>query len=294
MDVTGRSLPTAHMQSIAREFNFSETVFLQTRGAAEAARVNIFTPVNEMDFAGHPIIGTGHVLFRQLLPKRPSSLSKAHDDSLVIETNAGDVAITYNREAQVVSAQVPHNVHIHSQATPTRNILSTQPAIAGSNAVTALEDTYPAVSVVKGVTYTLVDLTTLPEVFNMVAIGASPVTPLDAGWAPSFTGTMYYQASAPEVQCGRKVQRLRVRMIAINLEDPACGSGSCALGAFLALRDGAGHGKYTFHLDQGSEMGRDSHISVDIELDETGGKILSMTLSGQAAPVTEGVILLPE
>lgn len=83
-------------------------------------------------------------------------------------------------------------------------------------------------------------------------------------------------------------------MIAIGLEDPACGSSCCTLSAYLALRDGQKNGKYKFHYDQGSEIGRDSKLTVEIALDEQGTKVSSMRLSGQAAPVTEGTILLPQ
>ena len=56
-------LPDATMQKIARELNLSETTFvLPTTRAECAARVRIFTPKQEMVFAGHPILGTSFVL----------------------------------------------------------------------------------------------------------------------------------------------------------------------------------------------------------------------------------------
>lgn len=52
-------LPEAQLQKIAREFNFSETVFLYPpEDPAHTARVRIFTPTLEVPFAGHPLIGT--------------------------------------------------------------------------------------------------------------------------------------------------------------------------------------------------------------------------------------------
>ena len=56
-------LDTASMQAIAREFNLSETVFvLPPENARHRARIRIFTPDYEMPFAGHPTVGTAHVL----------------------------------------------------------------------------------------------------------------------------------------------------------------------------------------------------------------------------------------
>src|SRR3954454_13489302 len=58
-------LDTAAMQSIAREFNLSETVFVQPpENKAHRAKLRIFTPANELPFAGHPTVGTAVLLGR--------------------------------------------------------------------------------------------------------------------------------------------------------------------------------------------------------------------------------------
>ena len=56
-------LPDEKLQSIAREFNFSETTFVYPpQNPAHTARVRIFTPTSEVPFAGHPTIGTAIAL----------------------------------------------------------------------------------------------------------------------------------------------------------------------------------------------------------------------------------------
>ena len=56
-------LDTARMQRIALEFGFSETTFVVSKPrAGEAVRVRIFTPAEELPFAGHPVLGTAFVL----------------------------------------------------------------------------------------------------------------------------------------------------------------------------------------------------------------------------------------
>jgi len=282
-----------YMQEIAREFGFSETVFLHRPGNGEPPRIRIFTPVNEMDFAGHPVIGTGHVLFRFLLP-RLSTSGELDSSTMEIETNAGSVAITYNRDDGTVSAQVPHNLHLNSRAAPKEVISATQPGLASRNASEVMATTYPVLSVVKGVTYVLVDFTSLPDLFGSLRAGNSPVVDLDNGWAPSFVGTMYYRLLNSTTRQGMKTIGLRVRMMAIGLEDPACGSGCCALGAFLALECGAPNGRYRFDCDQGSEIGRDSTVIVEVVLDGEGTGVENVVLSGQASLVTRGEITLPE
>ena len=59
-------LPEAELQKIAREFNFSETVFLYPpEEPADTARLRIFTPTMEIPFAGHPTIGAAIALAQQ-------------------------------------------------------------------------------------------------------------------------------------------------------------------------------------------------------------------------------------
>lgn len=206
--------------------------------------MEIFTPVNEMEFAGHPVIGTGHVLFQSLLG--PSGVE---GQCLTLETKAGPMAVEYDPDEKVVSAAVPSNVHVHRQESPSSALQSVQSALANA---TGLKTTYPTVSIVKGVTYVLVDFTDAPELFAKLAPGTNPT---------------------------------------VDLEDPACGSGGCALGAFLSLRQN-GNRKHRFNIDQGSEIGRDSRILVDIGLNEVGDRVGSVQLAGPAALVAQGQIFL--
>jgi trans-2,3-dihydro-3-hydroxyanthranilate isomerase len=61
------------MQKIAREMNLSETTFIQPATRKDcAAQVRIFTPLREMDFAGHPTVGTSFVLMEQGIVPRGS------------------------------------------------------------------------------------------------------------------------------------------------------------------------------------------------------------------------------
>jgi PhzF family phenazine biosynthesis protein len=80
----GRGLSDATMQSLARQFNLSETTFILPATAAGAtARVRIFTPGFEMPFAGHPTLGTSHVV-RDL---------RACGDRVTLEMKAGLVPV---------------------------------------------------------------------------------------------------------------------------------------------------------------------------------------------------------
>src|SRR5439155_17745554 len=56
------TIPDDSLQAIARELNLSETVFVYPGGDDSDARIRIFTPANELPFAGHPTLGTATLL----------------------------------------------------------------------------------------------------------------------------------------------------------------------------------------------------------------------------------------
>src|SRR5678815_2594668 len=75
------------MQRLAKEMNFSETVFVLPSGADAHARIRIFTPVTELPFAGHPVLGSAYVL------AGPMQLGE-----IQLETGSGVVPVTLERE----------------------------------------------------------------------------------------------------------------------------------------------------------------------------------------------------
>lgn len=82
-----RAIEAATMQAIALEMNLSETVFLLPAMSGGSAKIRIFTPRAELDFAGHPTIGAAFVLARPL-----------QTDRLLLETGAGLIPVEVERE----------------------------------------------------------------------------------------------------------------------------------------------------------------------------------------------------
>lgn len=251
--------------------------------------MDIFTPVNEMEFAGHPVIGAGHLLFRELAGRYSSTQPMT---ALTLATKAGPVPLTYDQASQLVHATVPHDIHVHHEQAALARIRAVQGCVDAASDLYDVQATHPVVSMVRGVTYALVDLTKRQDLFAGLVPGESPRLDLDDGWTPSFTGVMYYRLvdSRVEIESSTTVWELRVRMIAINLEDPACGSGGCSLGAYLALRNGHESRNHRFNIEQGLDMGRHSRIVVDVRLDEERRRVVEVKLAGQAAFVVEGRI----
>jgi trans-2,3-dihydro-3-hydroxyanthranilate isomerase len=69
-------LNTEEMQKIAREINFAESTFItKLDDKNSVAKIRIFTPEHEMQFAGHPIIGTSWVLMNRIFKNQPKNIS---------------------------------------------------------------------------------------------------------------------------------------------------------------------------------------------------------------------------
>lgn len=92
----GRGLDDATMQALARQFNLSETTFVLPSERA-TARVRIFTPAYEMPFAGHPTLGTAHVV-RSLL---------GAGDAITLEMRAGVIPVAAAGNRWTLSANAP-------------------------------------------------------------------------------------------------------------------------------------------------------------------------------------------
>jgi trans-2,3-dihydro-3-hydroxyanthranilate isomerase len=89
-----RGLDEATMQALARQFNLSETTFILPSEKATAC-VRIFTPAYEMPFAGHPTLGSAHVV-RSL---------RSSGDALSLEMQAGIIPVTASGDRWTLEAR---------------------------------------------------------------------------------------------------------------------------------------------------------------------------------------------
>ena len=102
----GDGISDEDMQALARQFNLSETTFVLPSSKA-TARVRIFTPSYEMQFAGHPTLGTAHVV-RDL---------KGCGDELNLEMKAGVIPVSAAGNRWTLEANTPRGRAVpHSRA----------------------------------------------------------------------------------------------------------------------------------------------------------------------------------
>ncbi|KAK3201414.1 hypothetical protein GRF29_185g864110 [Pseudopithomyces chartarum] len=271
-------------QSIAQEFNLSETTFWHEPKEGDEPNtwtVDIFMVNAELPFAGHPTIGTACYALSEF------AQNSGADGIIQAKFNlkAGPVQLDYDVAKGHAKAAIPHNVHIHERTWSREELLAVQPALNGH---VADIQTVPIVSIVKGMTFILIELKTL-EALQSVTTTGSPmsVSGLDEEWKDTFVGTYFYVQTAG----ADGVRHLRTRMIEGTLEDPATGSAASDLAAYLSLTHGKPGQTLEYEITQGVEMGRKSDISVQVVLGEQSG-IEKITLGGKTVPVMEGRLLV--
>lgn len=254
-----RGLPEPLLQKIAREFNFSETTFVfPPADPGHTARVRIFTPTQEVPFAGHPVIGTALAL-RDL----------GHPAAMVLELGIGPIACTVaDGHARFVTRRPLERLH----------------AVAVADAAAALSldpadiriDRHAPVMASVGLPFVFAELASRDALTR-----ASPSTDAFRAGRRRYPAPFDF-AVAPYLRDGA---RIAMRMFAPldNIpEDPATGSAAAALGALLADLDGT---PVTLDIAQGVEMGRPSRIRV-----EAGPE--GVAVSGAARRVMEGRLTL--
>ncbi|KAK7516089.1 uncharacterized protein IWZ02DRAFT_49800 [Phyllosticta citriasiana] len=290
-------------QIVAREFNYSETVFLhaQEHDRANTWRIDIFLTMAEVPFAGHPTIGAA-VCALSRLPPAPGQDGRLVEGTFI--TKAGEIPVRYYPHDGVATARIPHNVHIHSGVLSRTQLLKIQPSIAilDSAKLPRVPLRSPVVSIVKGMTFALIQVNSLATL-NAVATGSFAVdVPLDKDWDQSFVALYFYFRQADSTDGTRN---LRTRMVEGTLEDPATGSAASALACYLSLvdqqtdGDGGGGGgargqTLKYHILQGVEMGRKSEIGVEVTLAPTADPraVETVVLSGSAMRIMEGSLSL--
>jgi PhzF family phenazine biosynthesis protein len=274
-------------QTIAREFNLSETTFLHENAAGrgrDAWTVDIFITTRELPFAGHPTVGTACYVLSRTAAERGIS-DGVMEASFALK--AGQVALQYNVANRTARASIPHNVHVHEKRWGRDELFALQPALAGAYRQSAIQlnEDFPVVSIVKGMTFVLVELDSV-ETLAKVSLASQSVVidGLDQGWNDSFIGTYFY------VRTGRSTEgttKLQTRMIEGPLEDPATDSAASDLVAYLSLNEGKPSETLKYELIQGVEMGRRSEIFIDVVMAKDGG-IETVYLEGGAVQVMEG------
>ncbi|KAF3937392.1 hypothetical protein ABW19_dt0206180 [Dactylella cylindrospora] len=278
---------------IAREFNYSETVFIYPSTSPLTSpdgttRIAIWTTDQELPFAGHPTVGTGWYL--------ASSGEERFTENFDVDILAGRLKVERS-EAGKVRIDAPHKVTKWENKVPLKR-LSEVIALPSSLPIESIfadscKAGIPALSIVDGLSFALVQISNLEALAGLKpgSKGASLDLVKDVGGDLPSVGTPFmgvYCYVILEESDGKLVIRSRMFYDG-DQEDPATGSAACALGSYLALVKGGR--EWEFEITQGVEMGRKSDIGVKVVLDGEGG-VEKVWLEGGAVKVMEGVLTI--
>jgi len=273
-------IPDEHLQAIAREFNLSETVFVYPPAdKRHTRRLRIFTPAEELPFAGHPTVGTAFVLAS--LGEIPLAGAETR---IVFEEGVGPVPVMLRgsgREptfAQLTAAKLPET----GPPPPGRTFLA---ELLGLDAADILGGMTSPQAVSCGLAFLFVPVRDRDAVKRARIRMDHWESTLKSYWAPQ---VMVFSRD-PE-QAGADVRaRVFVPGLAVP-EDPATGSAAAALGGYLGSRDGTADGTLRYLVEQGVEMGRPSYLH--IEVDKRAGEITAVRVGGECALMMEGTLEL--
>ena len=254
------ALSAAQMQSIAREFNYSETTFVLRPEGEGTHRVRIFTPSFEMPFAGHPNVGTGFVLANR----------NAAAERFGFEEIAGLVPITVSRDGDAVrevGIVAPQPLETGSSGT-----VDEVAALLGLDPERIVTETHAPCTASVGAAFTIIELA------SREALGDVKVEDRAALARLGGMDAVYCYTR----DRGTDEADISARMIfdAGGLtEDPATGSATAACAALLHGLTG----ETGLVFAQGVDMGRPSRIVTRVEDD-------GVHVSGTCVPVMRGTL----
>jgi len=273
-----RAIPDDRLADIAREFNLSETVFVYPPADEKhTRRVRIFTPAEELPFAGHPTVGTAYAL------AAIGEITLAGPETrIVLEEGVGPVTVMIRGEghsptfAQLSVAKLPEI----GPPAPGRSHLA---EVLGLDATDILGGMSSPQAVSCGLPFLFVPVRDRDAVARARVRMDHWESGLKSYWAPQ---VMVFSRDAE--QPGVDVHaRVFVPGLAVP-EDPATGSAAAALGGYLAARESAADAKLQYVVEQGVEMGRPSMLH--IEVDKSDGDVRAVRVGGECVMMSEGAI----
>jgi len=264
-------LPTERMQAIAREFNLSETTFVERRDAAVeragGVRVRIFTTQEELPFAGHPTLGTASVLKM----KMPETMQ---GDTVTLALNVGAVPVRFEQEGLFGEM---------TQRDPEFGAELAREEVARLCGLREedLEASAPPQVVSTGTAFAIVALRSW-EALARLRVNQEEATT----WLRE-RGARWFYVLGPT---GNVKPSWRARMQFYGGEDPATGSAAgCAI-SYL-VRHGLVASDERIHVQQGVEIGRTSDLFLSAK--STSARVTNVRVAGSTVLVAKGQLFLP-
>jgi trans-2,3-dihydro-3-hydroxyanthranilate isomerase len=272
-------LDDAAMQTIAKEFNLSETVFVfPPEDPHHRADLRIFTVARELPFAGHPTVGTAVLL--ALLDRKGEAGAVAFGlkEKVGVVPCVVEVKNAMSGEARFRLPRLPASWGEGKESTDCAWALGIDPKEIGF--ARHVPSRHSA-----GVAYDLVPVASLDALARAYPQGAA----FDKAFADSDHPAAYVYTRVPEADG----LRFRARMFGPGMgviEDPATGSAAAAFAGALMQCEPLGDGEHNIVVEQGIEMGRPSEIRLQMVI--RNGALVSAEIGGSAVMVSRGELLI--
>lgn len=262
-------LSSEEMQQIAREMNFSETTFVVSPQKGDNGyKVRIFTPSQELPFAGHPTLGTAYVLQQAVI--------QAAVETVTLDLPVGPIPVTLHyREGEVEVLWMQQQPPVFGSTLPAEAL-----AAVLNLPVTAIDDRFPIQEVSTGVPFILVPLRQLDDL-RQAKTNRELYFSLVEGTQAKAIFFFCPQTRHPENHLSARLFGEAIGVI----EDPATGSANGCLAAYLANYEYFGSVSVDVRVEQGYEMGRPSLLLLKAE--KTANTI-HVAVGGQVVMVARG------
>jgi trans-2,3-dihydro-3-hydroxyanthranilate isomerase len=270
-------LSDRQMQNIAREFNLSETIFVQAPDdPGHSAKVRIFMPGGELPFAGHPTVGCA-VLLASLKHKTACSF----ETDIVLEEKAGVVPVRVTRVGGV-----PRAVFVAPRL-PKR--MGKVPSNGGIAKALGIDEDEIGVGLHRPQVFEAGNSFLFVPVKNLEALARAQVQ--EPYWSDMLRAAGTFSAYIYTAGGVLKDTVFRARLYAPGegiAEDPATGSAAATFPGQIHFHESLGNGRHRWQIEQGYEMGRPSQIVVEADIAE--GLITEVRVAGQAVHISEGTM----
>lgn len=258
-------LPSWEMQNIARELNFSETTFILSEEKINGGfDVRIFTPKEEIPFAGHPAIGTAHIINAKIV--------QSIQEDVILNLKVGQIPITFKKEGYYWMKQMqPIFGQLHKPEVLAQ-ILSLD--------VSEIDMRYPVQEISTGLPFFIVPLKNL-AILKKATVNQEKY----------FELIRNTEAKAVLVFCSETYEphnNINVRVFGDYYgipEDPATGSASGCLASYLVNYQYFGKDTINIRCEQGYEIGRPSLLLLK---GEQSGENIDISIGGKCIDVAQG------
>ena len=263
--------PPALMQQLAKEINFSETTFVTSDAPEDSGyNVRIFMPEVEVDFAGHPVLGTAYVIQREII-RQPV-------ERILLNLPVGRIPVTFGADGLIWMRQNPPSFGPQFSPSDVARILNVSE--------TDIDARFPIQEVSTGMAFVLVPMVSLDSV-QRARVNLDRLRALLAAHQAIALAIFSAETLHPD-------NDIHVRVLDDIYgapEDPATGSANGCIAGYMVAHRYFGGDRIALRSEQGYQIGRPSLLHIEAHQAESE---IVIRVGGQVEMVARGQLAADE